>query len=70
LEQVFSYERSFKPEEDQVVVFEEIQPLITSVMDGYNVTIFAYGQTGSGKTYTMEVRFLAQHSFRASVRVI
>jgi len=30
-----------------------MQPLIRSVLDGYNVCIFAYGQTGSGKTYTM-----------------
>jgi len=34
-------------------VFADTQPLIRSVMDGYNVCIFAYGQTGSGKTYTM-----------------
>lgn len=34
-------------------VYNDIQPLIRSVMDGYNVCIFAYGQTGSGKTYTM-----------------
>lgn len=31
-----------------------MQPLIVSVLDGYNVCIFAYGQTGSGKTFTME----------------
>lgn len=37
-------------------VFSDTQPLIRSVLDGYNVCIFAYGQTGSGKTYTM-VRF-------------
>lgn len=30
-----------------------MQPLIRSVLDGYNVCIFAYGQTGSGKSYTM-----------------
>lgn len=30
-----------------------MSPLVTSVLDGYNVCIFAYGQTGSGKTYTM-----------------
>lgn len=36
-------------------VFQEIDPLITSCIDGYHVCIFAYGQTGSGKTYTMEV---------------
>lgn len=34
-------------------VFADMQPLIRSVLDGYNVCIFAYGQTGSGKTYTM-----------------
>ncbi|KAF2307287.1 hypothetical protein GH714_026108 [Hevea brasiliensis] len=34
-------------------VFADTQPLIRSVLDGYNVCIFAYGQTGSGKTYTM-----------------
>ncbi|KAL5983620.1 hypothetical protein ACLOJK_017708 [Asimina triloba] len=34
-------------------VFIDTQPLIRSVLDGYNVCIFAYGQTGSGKTYTM-----------------
>merc|ERR1719238_743588 len=35
-------------------VFAEVQPLVTSVLDGYNVCVFAYGQTGSGKTHTME----------------
>jgi len=34
-------------------VFSDTQPLIRSVLDGYNVCIFAYGQTGSGKTHTM-----------------
>ena len=33
---------------------QEVEALVTSVLDGYNVCIFAYGQTGSGKTYTME----------------
>ncbi|XP_073483637.1 kinesin-like protein KIF25 isoform X2 [Aquarana catesbeiana] len=46
-------ERVFKPQESQSAVFEEVRPLITSVLDGYNVCIMAYGQTGSGKTYTM-----------------
>ena len=35
-------------------VYEEVAPLVTSVLDGYNVTILAYGQTGSGKTFTMD----------------
>lgn len=28
-------------------------PLVESVIQGYNGTIFAYGQTGCGKTHTM-----------------
>jgi len=28
-------------------------PIIESVLEGYNGTIFAYGQTGTGKTHTM-----------------
>eukprot|EP01135_Chromosphaera_perkinsii_P001013 Nk52_evm27s156 gene=Nk52_evmTU27s156 len=36
-------------------IYEETGfPLVESVMDGYNGTIFAYGQTGCGKTFTME----------------
>ncbi len=41
----------------QRVVYDEIAyPLVESVIEGYNGTIFAYGQTGCGKTFTMEVR--------------
>lgn len=29
------------------------KPIIDSVLEGFNGTIFAYGQTSSGKTYTM-----------------
>ena len=29
------------------------EPLIDSVIKGYNACVFAYGTTGSGKTYTM-----------------
>ena len=35
------------------MVSEEIKPLLTSFLDGYNVCIMAYGQTGSGKSHTM-----------------
>uniref|UniRef100_A0A673LP22 Kinesin family member 25 n=1 Tax=Sinocyclocheilus rhinocerous TaxID=307959 RepID=A0A673LP22_9TELE len=41
------------PEDSQETVFEEVKPLLTSLLDGYNVCIMAYGQTGSGKTHTM-----------------
>uniref|UniRef100_A0A8C9MNM0 Kinesin family member 27 n=1 Tax=Serinus canaria TaxID=9135 RepID=A0A8C9MNM0_SERCA len=30
-----------------------IKPLLVSLTEGYNATVFAYGQTGSGKTYTI-----------------
>jgi kinesin family protein 5 len=30
-----------------------VEPIVESVLDGYNGTIFAYGQTSSGKTHTM-----------------
>ncbi|KAJ8957542.1 hypothetical protein NQ318_020581 [Aromia moschata] len=32
---------------------ESTYSLITSLMDGYNCSVFAYGATGAGKTYTM-----------------
>nr|XP_020448622.1 kinesin-like protein KIF17 isoform X2 [Monopterus albus] len=33
---------------------ETAYPLVESVTEGYNGTIFAYGQTGSGKSFTMQ----------------
>nr|BAK05262.1 predicted protein [Hordeum vulgare subsp. vulgare] len=50
---IFSFNKIFGPNISQSEVYVDTQPLIRSVMDGYNVCIFAYGQTGSGKTYTM-----------------
>ncbi|KAE8731214.1 Kinesin-4 [Hibiscus syriacus] len=54
---VFLFNRVFGPSATQDDVFNDTQPLIRSVMDGYNVCIFAYGQTGSGKTYTLALEF-------------
>ncbi|KAD2393885.1 hypothetical protein E3N88_40862 [Mikania micrantha] len=49
----FTYNRVFGPTATQALVYVDTQPLIRSVLDGYNVCIFAYDQTGSGKTFTM-----------------
>ena len=48
------FDRVFAPKDAQTSIFDECQPLVTSVLDGYNVCIFAYGQTGAGKTHTMQ----------------
>ncbi|GMR47574.1 hypothetical protein PMAYCL1PPCAC_17769 [Pristionchus mayeri] len=33
---------------------ESVFPLVESVIEGYNGTVFAYGQTGAGKTFSMQ----------------
>ena len=50
-EKTWEFDEVFSPSQTTSDLFEEVEPLVTSVMDGYNVCIFAYGQTGSGKTY-------------------
>ncbi|CAN0922853.1 Kinesin-like protein KIN-14F [Linum grandiflorum] len=50
---MFNFNKVFGTSCTQEQIYGDTQPLIRSVLDGYNVCIFAYGQTGSGKTYTM-----------------
>jgi kinesin family member C2/C3 len=50
----FAFDRVWGPDQSQQSVFQDVEPVALSVVDGYNACIFAYGQTGSGKTFTME----------------
>ncbi|KAF8394779.1 hypothetical protein HHK36_020994 [Tetracentron sinense] len=51
--QLFKFNKVFGPTATQDDVFLDTQPIIRSILDGFNVCIFAYGPNGSGKTYTM-----------------
>ncbi|XP_064847876.1 kinesin-like protein KIF3B isoform X3 [Oncorhynchus masou masou] len=51
----FTFDSVYDPSSKQRDLYDEtVRPLIDSVLDGFNGTIFAYGQTGTGKTYTMQ----------------
>ncbi|XP_014851449.1 PREDICTED: kinesin-like protein KIF27 isoform X1 [Poecilia mexicana] len=53
-DRLFSFDHAFGPTASQDEVYEScVQPLVESLLDGYNATVFCYGQTGSGKTYTL-----------------
>ncbi|KAL6638395.1 hypothetical protein ACP70R_023890 [Stipagrostis hirtigluma subsp. patula] len=67
----FTFNKVFGPAATQDEVFSDMQPLIRSVLDGFNVCIFAYGQTGSGKTYTMSgPKVLTEESLGVNYRAL
>ncbi len=45
----FEFDAVFGPESTQGEVFQQMQSLVTSVLDGYATCLFAYGQTGAGQ---------------------
>lgn len=52
--QPFMFDRVFGFESQNREIFDTTtKKLITSLMDGYNCSVFAYGATGAGKTHTM-----------------
>uniref|UniRef100_A0A8C9D727 Kinesin family member 27 n=1 Tax=Panthera leo TaxID=9689 RepID=A0A8C9D727_PANLE len=53
-DRVFTFDFVFGKNSTQDEVYNAcIKPLVLSLIEGYNATVFAYGQTGSGKTYTI-----------------
>jgi kinesin family protein 5 len=51
----FNFDRVFDPKATQKDIYDlAAKPIIDSVLEGFNGTIFAYGQTSSGKTFTMQ----------------
>ncbi|NXL38812.1 KIF27 protein, partial [Glaucidium brasilianum] len=53
-DRVFTFDFVFGKNSTQEEVYTVcIKPLLVSLIEGYNATVFAYGQTGSGKTYTI-----------------
>ncbi|KAF1748032.1 hypothetical protein GCK72_024499 [Caenorhabditis remanei] len=53
-ERKFEFDATFGAVSNQEDVHETTTgPIIESVVQGYNATVFAYGATGSGKTFTM-----------------
>ncbi|XP_035695150.1 kinesin-like protein KIF19 isoform X2 [Branchiostoma floridae] len=49
---VFDYSFDGRSTQEEVYAYTT-RPLIESVIEGFNATVFAYGATGAGKTYTM-----------------
>ncbi|XP_073418101.1 kinesin-like protein KIF3C isoform X1 [Dendrobates tinctorius] len=55
LPKTFTFDAVYDASSKQADLYDEtVRPLIDSVLQGFNGTIFAYGQTGTGKTYTMQ----------------
>ena len=51
----FTFDAVFAPSITQRKLYDVCSaPVVASVLEGFNGTIFAYGQTGAGKTFTME----------------
>lgn len=51
----FTFDGAYDPLATTEEIYNEICfPLVESVTEGYNGTVFAYGQTGCGKSFSMQ----------------
>lgn len=54
----FTFDKVFGSNVEQTEIYNQtVEPMLASLLEGFNQTVFAYGQTGSGKTYTMGGEF-------------
>eukprot|EP00039_Didymoeca_costata_P005568 m.82575 g.82575 ORF g.82575 m.82575 type:complete len:1374 (+) comp12876_c0_seq2:187-4308(+) len=52
---VFTFDGAYYIDSTSETIYEDCAfPLVDSVLEGFNATVFAYGQTGCGKSFTME----------------
>ena len=50
----FQFDYVYPMETTQREIYDQVAfPIVDSIFQGYNGTVFAYGQTGCGKTFTM-----------------
>jgi hypothetical protein len=49
----FQFDRIFSPDMEQKDLYDEVDELVLSALDGYNVCLMSFGQSGCGKTYSM-----------------
>jgi Microtubule binding len=54
----FAYDRVWGPDQSQQSVFQDVEPLALSVVEGFNACIFAYGQTGTVCFVGLHVRHI------------
>ena len=53
-ERRFAYDCVYGPNTGQEEVYlSSLDPLLTTLLDGYNVSVILYGASGTGKTHTM-----------------
>jgi kinesin family member 18/19 len=60
----YAFDRIFDETCSQEDVFTHTaRPLLDSVLDGFNATVFAYGATGCGKTHTIRFEVKLVHQY-------
>eukprot|EP01104_Vermistella_antarctica_P018143 TRINITY_DN6629_c0_g1_i1.p1 TRINITY_DN6629_c0_g1~~TRINITY_DN6629_c0_g1_i1.p1 ORF type:complete len:565 (+),score=86.79 TRINITY_DN6629_c0_g1_i1:74-1768(+) len=51
----YSFDGCYGPSSTQECIYKErVEPVLPTLFDGFNTSVFAYGNTGAGKTHTMQ----------------